>query len=170
MEQIRSGLSVAAEEVKEQMTQVARTVVEAVRGEAERILDERRDAATARVGNVANAVDRAAHALHAVRMDSAARLAERASNRVEQASQYVKESNMTQVIEDAQELARRHRALAVGGMFLTGLVVARLVKATAHVGAVGGGRRGRSSGARRSRAGALATRSLRVKRGGNQSN
>src|SRR6185369_12442101 len=102
--------------------------------------------------------------LHAVRMDSAARLAERASNRVEQASQYVKESNMTQVIEDAQELARRHRALAVGGMFLTGLVVARLVKATAQrdVGAVGGGRRGRSSGARRSRAGALATRSLRV--------
>jgi len=129
MDQIRTAATATAGDVKRQVRQVTNAIVETVKDEAQNLLDEQRDAAVAKVGGASKVARRVAHALRAVRLDDVANLADSAAERAEDLSAYVKESDVTQVLQDAEDLARRHRVLVTGGLFVVGFALARFLKA-----------------------------------------
>lgn len=59
-----------------------------------------------------------------------AHLANTAADRLQRAADYVRDADFTRLREDATEMARRHPGLFMGGMFLAGVVVGNLAKAS----------------------------------------
>ena len=58
--------------------------------------------------------------------------ANQAAERIEKVANYVRSTDLTGMRRDAEDLARRHPALFMGGMLLAGLVVGGLIKASAQ--------------------------------------
>jgi hypothetical protein len=130
--QVKSGAIEATRGVKQEVLDVSRAVADTVNQEAERVFDEQRDRAAAKVSRVSKVARQTAHALHAVRMDAVADVVDAAAERVDSASKYIKQRDLGEVMDDASEVVNRHRALAVGGLFLAGFAAARFLKATAE--------------------------------------
>lgn len=128
--EFRSGAIAAKKQVQQQVADVTHAINEAVRDEAERLFEERREQAANKVKKVGKAVRQAAQALHAVRMNDAANYAYSAARQVEGVSSYIKERNLTQITQDAEEVVRRHRGVVVGGLFVAGFALARFLKAS----------------------------------------
>ncbi len=59
-----------------------------------------------------------------------AHLANTAADRLQRAADYVRDTNFTQLRQDAADVARRHPSLFMGGMLLAGIVAGNLVKAS----------------------------------------
>jgi hypothetical protein len=59
--------------------------------------------------------------------------ANRAAEGIEKIADYVRSTDLAGIRRDAEDIARRHPALFMGGMLLAGIVVGGLVKATAAI-------------------------------------
>jgi hypothetical protein len=77
----------------------------------------------------ANALDGAAERLAGEGHETAARYAREARNRLNDAANYVRERNFSQLYRELESLARRRLDLVLGGLFLAGLAAARFMKA-----------------------------------------
>lgn len=119
-----------AGDLKQEVVEVARTAAETVKEEAQRVLDDQREAVGSKVAKAARLARQFGHALRAVRLDDAAKMTDSAAKRVEKLGDYVKEADVSQVLEDAEGMAREHQALFAGGLFIVGLAVARFLKAS----------------------------------------
>ena len=143
-------------EVKEQVMQKAadltRAVSEGVRDEANKFFDEQKGKLGAKAHRVAKAINQAAHALHAVKADNIAEAVDSAGGRVEQAAGYVEERSLSDLMADAEDVARRHPGIMLGGLFVTGLVAARFIKASASRDESDGERNASSRSSRNGRA------------------
>lgn len=128
--QIGKATRETAKDLKQEVVEVTRTAVDTVKEEAQRVLDDQREAVGSKVGKAARLTRQFGHALRAVRLDDAARMTDSAAKRVEKLGDYVKEADVSQVLEDAEGLAREHQALFAGGLFLIGLALARFLKAS----------------------------------------
>jgi hypothetical protein len=126
-EQARS----ASQQVKEATSGVTQAVLQTVQQEAERVYEKKKGRAVVRVKGVAKIGRQAAHALHAVKADKAAEYVEQASQRVGQATGYLEDHTLTEIMEDAADVVRRNQALAVGALFVTGFALTRFLKASA---------------------------------------
>jgi len=60
---------------------------------------------------------------------------ERAADQIEQISDYLRDRNVEDFIDDAQDMARRQPALFVGGAFALGFLMARFLKSSSSGGA-----------------------------------
>ena len=127
---LRSGTRRATKQAKRQVNEVVRAIVDTVHEEAERLFDAQRDLAASKVERVGKMVHQASHALHAVRMDGVADYIDSAAEQVESLSDYIKERNLNDILQDAGEIVSRNKGLAIGGLFLTGFAVARFLKAS----------------------------------------
>jgi hypothetical protein len=154
-QQIVSGTSAVKEQVMRKAAEVSRAVADGVKEEAERMFDEQKGKIGTRVDRFEKIIHQAAHALHAVKADGVADVVDAAAERVGQASSYIEERTLSQLIADTEDVARRHTGLIAGGLFVTGLLAARFVKASASRGtedngsggnARGGGRNGARGG------------------------
>lgn len=128
--QIGKATRETAGDLKQEVVKVTRTTVDTVKEEAQRLLDDQRDALGSKVGKAARLARQFGHALRAVRLDDAAKMTDSAAKRVEKLGDYVKEADVSKVLEDAEEVAREHQALFAGGLFLAGLALARFLKAS----------------------------------------
>jgi hypothetical protein len=131
VEQVRDGAASATAEFEQQLAELARTVRETIRDEADQFFTDNRDRATTRVAGIAKATRQTAHALRAVRMDAAGKYVDNAARRVQELSRYLKDADLARLSEDAADIARRHRGLVAGGLLLAGFVAARFLKASA---------------------------------------
>jgi len=120
-----------ARSIGEATSEASQQLLQTVQEEAERAYARQKGRAAARVKGIAKIGKQAAHALHAVKADRAAEYVEQASNRVGQATGYLEDHTLTEIIEDAGEVVRRNQTLAVGGLFVAGFVVTRFLKASA---------------------------------------
>jgi hypothetical protein len=127
---VRSGTRAATQQLKETAAEVTRAIKETVKEEAERLFEEHRGRVSSRAVKVGKATRQVAHALKAVRLDAAADQVEAGARRVDDASQYIKERNLTEILQDAEEIVQRNRGLAVGGLFIAGFALARFLKAS----------------------------------------
>ena len=109
---------------------MVKAIVDTVHEEAERLFDEQRDRAASKVQKVGKMVHQASHALHAVRMDGVADAIDSAAERVESFADYIKDRNLDDILQDASDIVNEHKALAIGGLFVTGFTVARFLKAS----------------------------------------
>jgi hypothetical protein len=127
---VKSNTRAATRQVKETAAEMARAIRETVKEEAERLFEEQRDRVSSRAVKVGKATRQVAHALKAVRLDAVAEQVEAGARRVDDASDYIKERNLTEILQDAEDIIQRNRGLAVGGLFVAGFALARFLKAS----------------------------------------
>jgi hypothetical protein len=101
-----------------------------VRKQATAQLATQKDRATDGLGSVAQAVRDTTQHLRAQQHDTVARYAEQAADQIERFSQRLKEKDVSELLGDAQQLARRQPALFIGGAFALGLLGARFLKSS----------------------------------------
>ncbi len=130
-ERVRAGTRDVKEQVMQKASELTRAVTDGVKEEAERFFDEQKGKLGSKVQRVSKVINQAAHALHAVKADAVAEAVDAAAERVEQASSYIEERTLSDLIADAEDVARRHPGLMLGGLFLTGVLAARFAKASA---------------------------------------
>jgi hypothetical protein len=128
---VRDNAGDAARQVKEKASEMTRAITGTIKEEAERLFEEQKGKAAAKVTRYGKVIHQAGHALRAVKADGLAEHVDSAGDAVEGMTDYFKERNLAQVIEDVGEVARRHPGMMIGGMFLSGLALARFLKASA---------------------------------------
>ena len=94
-------------------------------------LNSQKDRATQGLGTVASAVRESTENLRSQQHDVAARYVEQAAEQIERISARLREKDVTELLRDAQQLARRRPALFVGTAFALGLMGARFLKSSA---------------------------------------
>jgi hypothetical protein len=130
-ERVVSGTREVKEQVMQKASELTRAVADGVKEEAEKFFGEQKGKLGDKAKRVGKAINQAAHALHAVKADPLAEAVDAAAERIKQASSYLEERNLGDLVSDAEDVARRHPALLLGGLFVTGLLAARFVKASA---------------------------------------
>jgi hypothetical protein len=124
--------------VDQAVSQTADTVVQ-VKEQASSVFVDQRDRATAALSGLADALRETGRTL-AQKAESAdgaqapataiAPFIEEIADRLSQSSEFLKEKDVSQLISEAENLARKQPMLFVGALFGVGLVGARLLKGT----------------------------------------
>lgn len=107
-------------------------IVGRVRERATAQLATQKDKATDGLGTVAQAVRGTTEHLRTHQHEAVANYAEKAAEQIERFSQRLKEKDITELLNDAQQIARRQPALFIGGAFAIGLLGARFLKSSAN--------------------------------------
>jgi hypothetical protein len=106
-------------------------IVGRVREQATAQLDSQKTKATDGLGTVADAVRHTTRHLREGQHDTVARYAEQAADQIDRLSRRLRDKDIGELMNDAQQLARRQPALFVGGAFALGLLGARFLKSSA---------------------------------------
>ena len=101
-----------------------------VRERATTQLNTQKDRATEGIGSAAQAVRQSTQQLRDQRHDTVARYIEQAADRLDRFATRLKERNVTELLDEAQRLARRKPALFIGGAFALGLLGSRFFKSS----------------------------------------
>ena len=107
-------------------------IVDRVKEQAASQLSSQKDRATDGLGTVASAVRQTTQSLREQKHDTVAGYVEQAADQIERLSERLKNKDVTELLDDAQQLARRQPALFVGGAFALGLVGARFLKSSSR--------------------------------------
>jgi len=126
---LKDRVQTTVHRVKNATSEASGTVAKAVRDEAERVYGQQKGRVAARVNSAAKVARQVAHALRAVKAEKVADYVDEASRRAGQTKAYLEERTVTDMIQDAAELARRNGAIAVAGMAVAGFALARFLKA-----------------------------------------
>jgi hypothetical protein len=121
----------AGRQLEQSAGEMTQSAVEALRERAQSGYERQKGQAVARAARAVEVAAQTANALRAVKADNVAEYLDAASRRAGQATQYLEEHTVTQMIEDANAVARRNRAVAVGGMLVAGFALSRFLKASA---------------------------------------
>lgn len=105
-------------------------IVDRVRERATAQLSSQKDKATDGLGTVAQAVRQTTQNLREQQHDTVAQYVERAADQIERFSERLKNKDVNELLDDAQQLARRQPAVFIGGAFALGLVGARFLKSS----------------------------------------
>ena len=105
-------------------------IVNRVKETATSQLSAQKDKATDGLGSVAQAVRQTTQHLRDQQHEKVAQYVERAADQIERLSNGLKNKDVTELLDDAQRLARQQPALFVGGAFALGLVGARFLKSS----------------------------------------
>jgi len=102
-----------------------------VREQATAQLSKQKERATDGLGSVADAVRGTTEHLRNNQHDKVAQFAEQAAQQIDRFSERLRNKDVTELLDDAQELARRKPAMFIGGAFALGLIGARFMKSSA---------------------------------------
>jgi len=106
-------------------------IIGRVRERAAAQLNTQKDRATDGVGNVVQAVRNATRELRDQHHETMAEYIDRTVEQVERFSSRLKNKDVTELVQDAQTLARRQPAIFIGSAFALGLLGARFFKSSA---------------------------------------
>lgn len=109
-----------------------RGVMDRVKERATAQLSAQKDRATDGLGSVAQAVRQSAEPLRQNQQDTIAQYVEKAADQLEQFSSRLRERNLGDLVNDAQQLARRQPALFIAGAFAVGVIGARFLKSSSQ--------------------------------------
>ncbi len=135
------GLSSAKQTIKDAARQTVSQIKTAATDTAGRVRDQASEMAAQqktgvadRIGGYSSAVHKTAESLEG-EDPNIAWLTHRAADRLSGIAEYVRHRDLTELKSDAEALARRHPAAFFGGLFVAGLVVGNLLKATGRAAA-----------------------------------
>jgi hypothetical protein len=100
-----------------------------VKDEAAHLASDKREAAASRIGGYSSAMHDSARALEE-KDPNVAWFAHQAADKLQQAAEYVRGRDLAGLRDDVAGIARRHPVAYFGGMFVAGLVLGNLVKAS----------------------------------------
>ncbi len=124
-ERLRKGAAGLKEDVSEKFGQVR----EAVKGEANRLVDQQKGDAARKIKNLGSAIGKAGKLLHAGKIDGIAQYVDMAASGTKQVSSYLEENDLGEILSDAGKLAARHPIAVFGTIMIVGVAAGRFVKA-----------------------------------------
>lgn len=105
-------------------------IADKLREQARSRLSSQKDRALDGVGGVTEAIRQTTQSLRDKQHDTVARYVEQATDQLDRITQRLKEKDIGELLEDAQQLARRQPAMFVGAAFALGLLGARFLKSS----------------------------------------
>jgi len=93
-------------------------------------LSTQKDRATEGIGSVVDAVRQSTQHLRNNQHETIAEYVDQAAGHLERWSNQLKEKNVGEILEEAQQLARRRPAVFIGAAFAVGLIGARFLKSS----------------------------------------
>lgn len=105
-------------------------IAEKLREQAKSRLSSQKDRALDGVGGVTEAIRQTTQSLRDKQHDTVARYVEQATEQLDRLTRRLKEKDIGELLEDAQQLARRQPAMFVGAAFALGLFGARFFKSS----------------------------------------
>jgi len=115
-------------------------LMDKVRQGATSQLSTQKTKATDGIGTVAQAVRQASQQLRTQQHDTIANYVDQAANQLEQFSTRLRDKDVSELMRDAQQFARRRPAVFIGSAFAIGLLGARFLKSSRDRQARGDGR------------------------------
>src|SRR2546423_1792329 len=100
-------------------------IMEKVRDGATSQLSTQKDRATEGMGSIAQAVRQSTQHLRDNHHDTIAQYVDQAANQLEQLSNRLKQKDVSELLRDAQQLAKKRPAVFIGSAFAVGLLGAR---------------------------------------------
>lgn len=128
-----SDLKTSAAEKMRNLKASAASSFSRAKEESARFAAEKKSAAAERVGGYGSAIHDTARNLEE-KDPNLAWLAHRTADRVEAIADYIRSRDLLELRNDAEDLARRHPLAVFGGLFVAGLVVGNLIKASGRHG------------------------------------
>src|SRR5947209_3895421 len=111
-----------------QFAQKASRATRVAKDELEHAFDQQKVRVAQRVQRVGGAAHKAARVLRAGGTDNVAEYAQAAADGVEQAAQYIEETQLSEMMEDLGRLVRRHPSLFFAVSLLAGIAITRVAK------------------------------------------
>lgn len=105
-------------------------IVDKVRERANAELTSQKERAFEGIGSVAQAMRQGTQQLRDQHHETLAGYVEQAANQMDRVAQQLRNKDVTELLDDAQQLARRQPALFVGSAFAVGLLGARFLKSS----------------------------------------
>jgi hypothetical protein len=119
----------ATRDTVSQIKTAATDTVNRVKDQATEMADERKTGVADRIGAYSSAVHKSADEIEQ-QDPNIAWLTHQAADRLQTAADYLRQRDFAQLRTDVEDVARRHPAAFFGGLFVAGLVVGNLLKAS----------------------------------------
>lgn len=127
LQQAKQAISQTASKVKE----AAADTASRAKTEAERLATEKKETAANRVGGYSSALHESARSFEE-KDPNIAWFTHQAADRLQGVADYLRQRDFAALREDCCGVARRHPAAFFGGMFVAGLLIGNMLKATAR--------------------------------------
>jgi hypothetical protein len=105
-------------------------LMDKVREGATSQLSSQKDRATEGIGSVAQAIRQSTQHLRDNQHETIAQYVDQAANQLEQFSNRLKQKDVSELLRDAQQLAKKRPAVFIGSAFAIGLLGARFLKSS----------------------------------------
>lgn len=125
----KQSISATARDAATQLKSAASTTTQRAREEAQRIAAEKKTTAADRLGSYSSAIHESAKSLEE-QDPNIAWFTHRAADRLQGVADYVRERDFDDLRHDAEDVARRHPALFFGGLFVAGILLGTVLKAS----------------------------------------
>ena len=110
----------------------ARSVMDRVKSTATQQLSTQKSRATDGLGSIAHAVRQTTQPLRDNQQHVIAQYVEKAAEQIERLSDQLRDKDVSELVRDAQRLARRQPAVFLGVSFAAGVLAARFLKSSNH--------------------------------------
>jgi hypothetical protein len=126
--QSESSIGEAVESAMENVSKSASAASEQIQDEGASFLSRQKAVAADELGTLSKAVHQAADTLRSEQDAKLAEYAEFVADGLESVSNRLRGTNLNEVMQSCQDIARRRPELVYGGMFLAGLAMSRFLK------------------------------------------
>ena len=114
---------------RQQVVRKAGEAASALSEEATRMIEEQKGRASERLGGIAAAGHQTARVMRAAKMKAASSYVEKASEAVDDLTDYLEDGDVKRFASDSADLARRYPVVAAVGTLVAGLLIGRLIAA-----------------------------------------
>lgn len=127
--ELKTSAAQTTREAANKVKSAATSTVSRAKEEAERLAREKKEQAAEQIGSYSSAIHESARAFEE-KDPNIAWFTHRAADRLQTVADYMRNRDFAALRRDAEDVARRHPAGFFGGMFVAGLVIGNLVKAS----------------------------------------
>ena len=125
----KPGLAASARDAAGQLKSAATQTAARARDEAQRLASEKKSTAAERIDSYSSAMHDSARAFEE-QDPNIAWFTHRAADRLHGMADYVRNRDFNDLRHDAEDIARRHPAVFFGGLFVAGLLLGNILKAS----------------------------------------
>lgn len=129
LEKSTAAIAQTTRDATDKVKSAASNTVARAKEEAERLAREKKQEAAEQIGSYSSAIHESARALED-KDPNVAWFTHRAADRLQGIADYMRDRDFAGLRRDSEDLARRHPVSFFGGLFVAGLVVGNLVKAS----------------------------------------
>lgn len=129
--QAKQAITQTARDTAAKVKTAAADTASKARTEAERLATEKKETAADRIGGYSSAIHESARSLEE-QDPNIAWFTHQAADRIQRVADYIRSRDFSGLREDCSGVARQHPAAFFGGMFVAGLLIGNMMKATAR--------------------------------------